>query len=148
MSSTPTAFPVGRTLFRVTDDGRRAIVETWEVTQHRVAVLRGSFLTKEEKARQPKNAHLRRIDPPAPVIGGTPLFVKRQHVPLEAPLKDTEFAASISAAAKKALARAERDLARWRGYLDDPEIPEDEKMEIQQDIRTLEASIRAIKKLF
>lgn len=148
MSSTPTAFPVGRTLFRVTDDGRRAIVETWEVTQHRSIAMRGSFLAKSEKARLPKNAHLRRIDPPAPVIGGKPCFVQRDHVPLDAPLKDTEFAASISAAAKKALARAERDLARWRGYLDDPEIAEDEKAEIREDVRILEAAIRAIKKLF
>lgn len=149
----PCAFPAGKLLYCVEHDGRKAVVETWKVTQHRVRAYRSTrqqaMLSKEWLASRPKDACLMRIDPPPASWKGKPFpaSIRRDKVPLDARIQDTKYAASIPAAARKGLARAEAAQARWQGCLTEEGVSVEEAEEIKQDLDALRYAISAIKRL-
>lgn len=150
----PCAFPVGKLIYCVEHDGRKAVVETWRVTQHRVRAYRSTrqqvMPSKEWLASRPKDACLVRIDPPPASWKGKPFpaSIRRDKVPIDARIQDTKYAASIPAAARKGLARAEADQTRWQSYLTDEGASAEEIEEIRRDLDALRYAIPAIKRLF
>lgn len=132
--SPPSPWTVGRRLYRVEVDGRRAFVETWEVTQHR------------KKGRVHFVACLRRTDPPPVTFKTLPPLVKRDKVPLSLSLQQSEYAASIGAAVNKAIERLEADVGRLTGYLDEAES-EEERTETRADLQDLKYAKTAMLKL-
>lgn len=158
--STPCAFPRGKKLYFAAVDGRKVVVETWAVTQHRKhsrplrralfvrALHSGASVDPLYESGYTAAAVLVCVDPPPASWKGKVIAsrIRRDHVPLNARVQDTDYAASIPAAANKALLRLDRRRERLDGYLNEA-TDEDERAEYRDELRDMQYAKTALKKL-
>lgn len=120
--------PIGRKLFSVSTDRRKAVIEQWRVTQH----------------RGPANARracLLRIDPVTP--SSCPV---RGYIDLQGPSSDT-YATTLRSAIKKAITRTEARILRVIDYREEDKADDDIWRADTKEITEDRSAVTAMKKL-